>query len=344
MQSKGISISGEKIMKKLLFLIAILSTSTITSKVLIFTYAHNRPEFIEWQHHTFKKFVQDDYEFVVFNDAVNHNFSRQIQEKCAQCNIRCISIPQSIHDSPHIVHPEANFVSARNCNVVKYSLDTVGFYHDDIVVLVDSDLFLIKPFSFKQFLSGYQLAGRYRTCSELHNCAADHPHCPSPIQYLWIGLVFIDMPHLPNRHQLHFNCGRINGVFYDAGGGSALYLQNNPSVKVNDFEVHKLEHLICKDCWSKVAPAFGIDNCEHLLQGGCTHNAELLKKLQFSDFTIKLLETYPIGKPLMSRIEFYLHDTFLHFREGSNYGHLPEHIYQSKITKLRDYIYLILNS
>ncbi len=331
-------------MKKLLFFIVALSTTTIFSKVLIFTYAHNRPEFIEWQYHTFKKFVQDDYEYVVFNDATNHNFSKQIQEKCAQFNLRCISIPQTIHHNPQIVHPEANFVSARNCNVVKYSLDTIGFNHNDIVVLVDSDLFLIKPFSFKEFLSDYHLSGRYRTCSELHDCATDHPSFPYPIKYLWIGLVFINMPHLPNRHELNFNSGRINGVFYDAGGGSAIYLQNNPSAKVKDFEVHKLEHLLCDDCWSKVGLAFGIESSEHLISGGCTHNNDLLKKLQFSDFTIKLLESYPIGKPLMSRIEFYLNDTFLHFREGSNYGHLPEHLYQSKINTLRDYIYIILNA
>jgi hypothetical protein len=333
------------IMKKLfLFIFIILFTGTISSKVLIFTYAYNRPEFIEWQYHTFKKFVQDDYEFVVFNDATTYILNKKIREKCTQFGLRCIQIPQDIHDNSAILHPEANGPSARNCNVVKYSLDNLGFYHDDIVVLVDSDLFLIKPFSFKEYLSGYQIGGRYRTCAELHDCMKDHPALPYIHTYLWIGLVFIDIPHLPNVHHLNFNSGRINGVFYDTGGGSATYLKNNPTVKVKDFEVYKLENLICTDCFSKIVMAFNHDtNCEHLVRGGCTHNNALLKKCNFSDTTIQFLEQYPIGKPLVSRIEFYLHDTFLHFREGSNYGNYPEHIYATKMNIIREYIISLTN-
>ncbi len=40
-------------------------------KVLIMTYVHSRPDFIELHDKTFKAFLKDDYEYVVFNDAPN---------------------------------------------------------------------------------------------------------------------------------------------------------------------------------------------------------------------------------------------------------------------------------
>ena len=51
-----------------IFLLAnVLTTQT---KVLIFTYSYNKPEFIELQYKTFKKFLLDDHELIVFNDAI----------------------------------------------------------------------------------------------------------------------------------------------------------------------------------------------------------------------------------------------------------------------------------
>ena len=62
--------------------------TSLHAKVLIYTYAYNRPDFIEIQHKTFQKFLKDDYEFVVFDDGdsaffllsdVYKHFSRQLK-------------------------------------------------------------------------------------------------------------------------------------------------------------------------------------------------------------------------------------------------------------------------
>ncbi len=52
----------------------------ISSKILIITHAHNRPEFIPLQDVTFKEFLKDDYEFVVFNDARDEKIDKEIFE------------------------------------------------------------------------------------------------------------------------------------------------------------------------------------------------------------------------------------------------------------------------
>jgi len=57
-----------------LFLTILLTLFTNPKdKVLVLTCAFNRPDFIELQYKTFKAFLNDDYEFVVFNDANNRS-------------------------------------------------------------------------------------------------------------------------------------------------------------------------------------------------------------------------------------------------------------------------------
>ena len=74
-----------------LFSIAFFSKASLDAKVLIMTLSYNKPEFIRWQHATFKKFLKDDYEFVVFNDAPNKKLSKKIEAACRKLKIECIS-------------------------------------------------------------------------------------------------------------------------------------------------------------------------------------------------------------------------------------------------------------
>lgn len=62
--------------------LSIVSLFAGSEKILILTYSYNRPEFIEWQHKTFEKFLLDDYEMIVFNDADNVVMSSQIKSMC----------------------------------------------------------------------------------------------------------------------------------------------------------------------------------------------------------------------------------------------------------------------
>lgn len=205
----------------LFLLVSIFSAGIMQAKVLIYTYSYNRPDFIEIQHKTFKKFIKDEYEFVVFNDAPDETMARNIVAMCNQYQIPCIRIPQVIHQRPYLFRlPGENYQApaVRNCNVVQYSLNEYGFNHDDILVLIDSDLFVVREFSFRDYLKDCDIAG-----------------LPQGIGYLWIGLVLLNMQTLPNITTLNFNCGRINNVPVDAGGYSYHYIHDNPSVRVRYF-------------------------------------------------------------------------------------------------------------
>ncbi len=87
-------------------------------------------------------------------------------------------------------------VSVRNSNVVQYSLDTFGFNHDDILMLIDSDMFLIKEFDVRSFMQGYDLAGFHKSCCNDTRRIQHTEEIPHTV-YVWIGLIILDMRSLP---------------------------------------------------------------------------------------------------------------------------------------------------
>jgi hypothetical protein len=291
-----------------------VSMVVITSaKVLIITHSYNRPDFIEMQDKTFKKFLTDDYDFVVFNDARDQNMAKQINDMCIQCNIRCIRIPQGIHDQPYLPRlPDEDYhhPTVRNVNVVQYSLNLIGFDHDDIVVLLDSDLFLVKKLSVREFLKDFDIGGM-----QLSNGHVD---------YLWHGLAFLDMRTLPNKRSLNFNCGRVRGRPIDAGGHSYYYLKDNPSLKVSYVNYHYSRSLYCS-------------SCRETEESICLHNTNELKELGFDDHQIRFLQT-------VSNIEFFHNNSFMHYRGGTNWTNHSKKYHQHKTAALHTYMNAILNS
>ena len=106
----------------------------------------------------------------------------------------------------------------RNCNVCQYALDTLCFNCDDIIMFVDSDVFLIKEFKILKIIlqsspcgffyahlglitSTYILLWRYPTKP------------PRGINYFWIGLIILNMESFPNKYALNLNRGTIATPF-----------------------------------------------------------------------------------------------------------------------------------
>lgn len=106
---------------------------SVHCKVLIITTACNRPDFIELQDKHFKRFLKDDYEFVVFSDAPTNYLHKKMEETCQSLGIKCVRVPPSNH---YCMLP-----SCRNATAILTALNEMGFAHDDLVAVVDSDLF-----------------------------------------------------------------------------------------------------------------------------------------------------------------------------------------------------------
>lgn len=286
----------------------LLQAALSAEKVLIITTAYNRPDFIELQAKTFRKFLKDDYRFVVFNDACDKAMQTRIENACAMWGLECIAIPQEIHARPYLLRENNNDLhnpSVRNCNAVQYALDTIGFAHKGIVALVDSDLFLVKKFSLKKYLKGHQLAGLHQ--QKMHN-----DDC---ISYLWIGILFMDMSQLPEKETINVNCGKISGVSVDAGGFTHYYLKSHPEVKIKYLDQVYIQEKI--------------ENPQKLLA---------FKEHGFDHHQINALQAG------LYDVEFYSHGTFFHYRAGTNWNQQSKEYHETKSRLLNLYILDIMAS
>ncbi len=208
-------------MKKLL-LILLCIARICYAEVLIFTHAYNRPDFIEIQYVTFKKFLKADYKFVVFNDAPSDEMSTHIENTCKKLGLDCIRIPQNIHTYAYLYRlprEQVNHPCVRCANVVQYSLNEMGLAHNDLVMILDSDMFLVKDFDPRSYMHNYDLAGVSQSR-------------PKNVHYVWNGLLFFDMRTLPRKDLINFNCGEVYGVPVDVGGQMHHYLKEVSEARV----------------------------------------------------------------------------------------------------------------
>ena len=250
-------------------------------KVLIITHACTRPDFIEIHYKTFKKFLLDDYEFVVFNDARTPVLRAKIDQTCEKLGLRCIHIAQEIHDRPYLYRSpgeDNNHACCRCANVVQYSLDVLGFKHNGIVAIIDSDMFLIKKFSIIDYLKNNDMAGVPQSRG-------------NKINYLWNGLVFFNMNTLPNKEKINFNCGRVEGVGTEVGGYLYYYFQKNPQIRVKPIGVVHISAIMC-------------EKCPEEQQYTCVHAIKLVNSCNFNKKTVDFISKGP------RNIEFFLDGTF----------------------------------
>jgi hypothetical protein len=289
------------------------------SKVLIITHSYNRPDFIIIQEKTFKKFMKDEYEFIVFSDAADEEMNNEIINTCAQCNIICIRVPQEIHNRPYLAREPGdplNRPNIRHANVVQYSMDILGFYHNGPVMILDSDMFLIRPFTIVKQLEEWDIISAMR--------GADND-----VTYLWPGLMIFSMDKLPNKKYMNFNCGIAHGAIVDSGGHSYYYLKNNPTVKLKVIDELFGCQLFCPD---RFAPDHLIDKItppeQHITK---------LKEMGFNEKEITFLQKKP------HTIHFLFNQHFLHYRAGSNYDNQSTSFEQHKMKLINEFLDDILN-
>jgi hypothetical protein len=304
-------------MKKygIILCLGLLVSAALQAKVLIITHNFNRPEFIEIQYKTFKHFLQDEYEFVVFNDANTPDMFKQINEMCDRYNIKSIAIPQSIHDKPYLPRlpgDDYHRPNVRHVNALQYSLDVLGFDFDGIVAIVDSDLFLVKPMSIHEYMADCDIAAGQRGV-------------PGNVFYFWPGIVFLKMNELPNRRSMNFNCGVINGYNVDSGGWTHYYLSAHPTLRIKWINELMAGVLFCPDRFCNVHVADS--RAEEIIA---------LQNMGFDEEQIKFLQQKP------DSIEFFCQNRFLHYRAGTNYDNQSDQYLAYKHNLIHTYLDAIM--
>ncbi len=226
-----------------ILVLCFLVPQELSAKIRILTFQYNSPDFLEFQYKTLKKFIIDEYELFVINDAPDPANEKLIRDVCEKYDLKYVRYEQIWHmtdslnelirervNTPHrnsyFQFPlEAGFPdlkaiaqqpSVRHCHVIQYALDLFGYEHDDIVVIMDADVFPVKTISIRDLLKEAPIVGIDSQFQDKH--------------YLWVPFIAFDPKRLPNIKNLKFHLDLIDDMLCDTGSHSHWYLKDNPEV------------------------------------------------------------------------------------------------------------------
>lgn len=168
----------------------------------------NNPRFIEMQIATFRKFIKQEYEFIIFNDAKKFpdysNFNditifKQIEDTCTLLNIPCINVPND-QDSYKIDN-----ASNRHARTMNFIFSFMKKYPDQYWI-IDSDMFIIRDFDLHKYNE--------------YDCAVIVHKRPNNFRYIWPNIFYFNMHLLKYPELVNFNT-QLPG---DSGGATWEWL------------------------------------------------------------------------------------------------------------------------
>lgn len=307
-------------MRSILFFIMLMSSFSLQGKALILTFHYNLPELIEIQHKTLKKFLKENYELIVFNDAREEEHEKGIQAVCDKFKIRCIRFQPEWHETDpfntlisnwnqdrslhsHIGTLYPQHPSVRHCHVIQYALDQFGYDNNGPVMLLDGDCFPTRPVSLKQLLGNNHIVA---TSKE-----------EGGYEYLWVVFSLFNPKTVPHKDDLKFHLDIIDGQIHDTGSHTYNYLKNHPEV-------------ICKKIKKENSAGFYSWADNELREYGFNKNEIILMR------DLDALKNFPW--PIT--VEFHINKGFIHL--GNSSSTLPGR--REKLDCIKQFINRILKT
>ncbi|HSW87040.1 MAG TPA: hypothetical protein VLG49_06035 [Rhabdochlamydiaceae bacterium] len=329
-------------MKLLALILTLFLNLESFATVRILTFHYNQPDFIEIQHKTLKKFLLDDFELIVFNDAKTEFNEKAIAEVCDEYGIKCVRFKQEWHltdplnaylqnrlqepstkgwwgwNASTSIEELADHPSVRHCHAIQYALDNYGYDHDDIVVIMDGDNFLIKPLSIRELLNSHDIIGFNQWPDDLgqQRCRGELS-VPTSMEMFWVVFVAFKPLELPDRRDLQFHVDVVSGhphlphdTISDTGAAIYKYLWKHPDLKL---QAYPWQSSYTFRCFSE----------------------ENLKQLKVSDRLIQF-----INDIAPDNVQLFVFEHFMHFSGISRSEGAPG--YANKIRCLHEFIDAIL--
>lgn len=190
-------------------------------KISIFAFAVNDKFPIDIVNRQFKKYMKDDYEYILFNDAMESQMENAINTVAAYNKIKCVRVPQNIHK---IHNPSASYAETLNWALHDYAVKN----NCETIVLMHTDIFPICDISIADIIGDYVVAStvEFRILNG------------KGVNYLYPALTMINMNLLKDPSELNFSLSP--GL--DTGGRTIEFIEKYPQ-SVKFLGNHQAEYM-----------------------------------------------------------------------------------------------------
>lgn len=175
-------------------------------KISIFSFAVNDKFPIDIMHRQFKKYMKEDFEFILFNDAYDPQMEKNINTIATYNKITCKKVPQNIHA---VQNPSECYASTLNWAIHDYAVNN----NCEIVVLIHTDVFPICDVSVGDIIGNNIVA----STTEFRILDG------KGVSYFYPAFTIVNMKLLKNPRELDF--GLDAGL--DTGGKTKEFIKNN---------------------------------------------------------------------------------------------------------------------
>ena len=171
-------------------------------KVKVFLFTFNRPDLLSWQIKSIRKYLQNDYEITVAHDSRTDEFVNEFTSICDENKVRYVYHKSEEGNSPSYYHAD--------CVQWVYENIILKEQEDEIVVLLDHDMFLINDLDFISYMNGYDVAG----------CLQER----GDVKYLWPGMTIFKTEKIKHIN-FNFYPQQVRNQLLDTGGGTYTILE-----------------------------------------------------------------------------------------------------------------------
>ena len=223
-----------------IFLIAtvcMLVCSSAQAKVYLYLHYFNCPEFLQYQVASFNKFLEDDFQITVYNDAIDQELNDFIEYECARLKVNHIRVPPWVWEKPYLDNSHGLGGASFDCVCsIQWLYDTEVRHSEDVCVLLDNDMFLIQPASFETELGEFAFAFFPQHKSEKNEEQSFEGK--KYIEYMLPNFLILKPSAMPENYTMDFNLGPIEGINTDSGGKTYYYLKKYGEYGLKRYELN----------------------------------------------------------------------------------------------------------
>jgi hypothetical protein len=176
-------------------------------KLVVILSAFNRPDLLPIQVESIRKNLKNNHEIVVIHDSRNCDYVKEFEDICNNFQIKFYHHDSKPGKDPSRYHGEV--IQWAYDNIIKIE------YADDLILILDHDMFMIKELDLIEYFGDNDILGRHQN--------------RGTVEYVWPGLVMFKYQSIKN---INFNF--YPGVYFDQvldTGGGTSYILNNQNIK-----------------------------------------------------------------------------------------------------------------